>query len=99
VLLISPQGAEVATQCLDYDISSIIDPDTGLLVSSGQTTIAVNMSPIREAGLEIPRRTEENTTEQWRIRFGRLDEETLTVFIRISDPDYTRDELRLTVRL
>lgn len=53
IILKDPSGKESEITGLSNDISMVVDPDTGMLVSGRDATIAVSIQTLRTAGFEV----------------------------------------------
>ena len=71
------------------DISALIDPDTGQLVSGQQASVTLRISSLDEAGLDIPRNIADSDSKPWLVTFLDLGGNEFTFKVRQSMPDYT----------
>lgn len=81
VLLTSPSGASAELVGLMNDISQVIDPETGLLVSGRSSTLTLPLESIRAAGLPEPRVVQERATDPWIVELldGDVDQRRFVI--------------------
>lgn len=80
---------EDSLELLGYttDISQIIDPDTGQIVSGRSASVALSMRVLKTAGFDIPQGITDETKKPWRIEFNDLDGASYTFAVQSSNPD------------
>jgi hypothetical protein len=69
------------------DISQVIDPDTGQIVSGRLATIAVPLRALANEGLSIPENIEDATKKPWRVLFKDTANNDYTFKVISSNPD------------
>lgn len=69
------------------DISQVIDPDTGQLVSGRQASVALRISSLFTAGFTIPRGIADQSSKPWVVTFNDINGTSHTFKVRQADPD------------
>lgn len=69
------------------DISQMIDPDTGQLVSGRLASVALRISSLLAAGFALPRGVAEQTSKPWVVTFNDINGISHTFKVRDGDPD------------
>lgn len=69
------------------DISQIIDPDTGQLVSGRLATVALRISSLIAAGFSMPRGVADGASKPWIVQFNDINGVAYTFKVRQADPD------------
>ena len=69
------------------DISQVVDPDTGMLVSGRVATVALRISSLTADGLAIPHAIASKTQRPWLITFDDINGQTYTFKVKQSNPD------------
>lgn len=72
---------------LSNDISQIIDPDTGQVVSGRSASVALRISTLVSKGYSLPRNIADNNSKPWLVRFDDINGNPYTFKIRSTDPD------------
>lgn len=70
------------------DISQVIDPDTGQLVSSRIATVALRIASLVAQGFtDLPRAVASQTAKPWVVTFDDINGNSFTFKVRQADPD------------
>lgn len=80
---------DVAVAMVGYsdDISQVIDPDTGMIVSGRLASVALRISTLVNAGIGIPVGIADINTKPWRVIFDDIIGVSHTFKISQSNPD------------
>lgn len=89
VTVTDPSGVVAGLTGYSNDISSVIDPDTGQLVSGRVASIALRISSLALAGLGIPRGIDNDTQKPWVVAFDDINGAAHTFKVQQSNPDRT----------
>ena len=73
VFLTSPANVTETIEASTSDVSSLIDPQTGVAVRGRHATITIRIGLLTERGLEIPRGTEDTTKKPWLVSFDDIN--------------------------
>lgn len=69
------------------DISQVIDPDTGQLVSGRLASVALRISSLLTAGFTLPRSVADQSSKPWVVTFNDINGTSHTFKVRQADPD------------
>lgn len=69
IVLTAPGGGRHLFTGFSDDIAQAIDPETGQIVSSREASVALRMSSLRLAGLELPRAISDTGSRPWTVEF------------------------------
>ena len=69
------------------DISQVIDPDTGQVVSGRQASVALRISTLIAAGFSLPRGVADQTSKPWVVIFNDINGVSHTFKVLSADPD------------
>jgi len=69
------------------DISQVIDPDTGQLVSGRSASVALRISSLIAAGFTMPRGIADQSSKPWLVAFNDINGVAYTFKVRQADPD------------
>jgi len=69
------------------DISQVIDPDTGQLVSGRLASVALRISSLLTAGFTLPRGVADQSSKPWVVTFNDINGTSHTFKVRQADPD------------
>lgn len=69
------------------DISQIIDPDTGQLVSGRLASVALRISSLTLAGFGLPKAIADQNSKPWVVTFNDINGTSHTFKVRQADPD------------
>lgn len=87
ITLTDPDGLTDTLTGFSDDISQVIDPDTGQLVSGRLASVALRISSLIAAGFTLPRNVPDNTLKPWVVTFNDINGTAHTFKVRQSDPD------------
>ena len=100
VTITSPDGTEVSSvpdpsseagerplYCASDDITQIIDPDTGQIVTGRLASAVLRISTLRAAGLTIPQGIADTAARPWLVRFADINGVEMTFKVSQSNPD------------
>jgi len=87
ITIIDPTDISANITGYSNDISQVIDPDTGQIVSGRLATIAIPLRALANEGLSIPENKENSTEKPWRILFKDTDNNDYTFKVIGSNPD------------
>lgn len=87
ITLTSPEGLTATLTGFSNDISQVIDPDTGQLVSGRLASVALSLSDVFDAGFTMPRAIADSASKPWLVTFDDIKGTSHTFKIRQSDPD------------
>jgi hypothetical protein len=85
--LTSPSGLSRDLIGFSDDISQVIDPDTGQLVSGRLATVAFRIFSLYAAGFTLPRVIPGDTEKPWVVTFFDIHGYSHTFKVRQADPD------------
>ena len=69
------------------DISQVIDPDTGQLVSGRLASVTLRISSLLTAGFTSPRGVADQSSKPWVVTFNDINGTSHTFKVRQADPD------------
>ncbi|MCP4444733.1 MAG: hypothetical protein GY811_05210 [Myxococcales bacterium] len=69
------------------DISQVIDPDTGQIISGRVATVALRVSTLVSAGLSLPQGIADATKKPWIIAFNDINGNECVFKVMQSNPD------------
>lgn len=88
ITVTDPAGKAEPLVGYSNDISQVIDPDTGQLVSGRLASVALRISALTAAGFTtLPRNISERTAKPWQVRFDDINGNPFTFKVQSSDPD------------
>lgn len=87
ITLTDPSGQTGAFIGRASDISQVIDPDTGQLVSGRLASITLRISALIAAGFALPRNIPDSALKPWVVAFNDINGNPHTFKVRQSDPD------------
>lgn len=92
VVIVSPTGQTVGDPNPFYgfsdDISAVIDPETGVLVSGRLASVALRISALQAAGLAtLPEAVADQAGKPWLVRFNDINGSAHAFKVRQSLPD------------
>lgn len=87
VTVTNPEGVSATLQAIGNDISLLIDPETGVPVSGRNVNVALRVSSLRDAGLDIPFGVEDGAQVPWVVEYTTVTGETITTKVMASNPD------------
>ncbi len=80
-------GASIQLIAFSNDISQMIDPDTGQIVSGRLATVVFRTSSIAAQGFEIPVGVSDPTKQPWSVRFSDIADKSYRFKIKETNPD------------
>lgn len=90
IVVVDPAGNSAALVGLSRDISQVIDPDTGQVISGRFATVTLRMSSISASGLVgFPRGIQDETAKPWTVTFNDINGVSYTFKVIQGDPDRT----------
>jgi hypothetical protein len=72
ITLTDPSGTVLRLVGFSNDIAQVIDPDTGQIVSGRSASVALRVSTIIAAGLDLPRGIANSSSKPWVVEFDDL---------------------------
>lgn len=87
--LTDPAGLSRSLVGFSDDISQSVDPDTGMLVSGRQASVALRLSSLYAEGFAIPRGVADRSSKPWVVTFEDINGAPYTFKVRTGDPDRT----------
>lgn len=89
VKLYDPSGNYVSLTGQSSDISQMIDPDTGQMVSGRMATVTLRLSTLRAKGVEAPRGISESNSRPWVVEFDDILGQSWKFKVLRTSPDRT----------
>lgn len=87
ITITDPAGLSDTLTGFSDDISQVIDPDTGQLVSGRLASVAVRISSLLAAGFTLPRGVADSASKPWIVEFNDINGTAHTFKVRQPDPD------------
>jgi len=88
ITLTDPSGVSNANLTgFSNDISQVIDPDTGQVVSGRTASVSLRLSTLITAGFGMPRGVADQTSKPWLVTFNDINGTSHTFKITNADPD------------
>lgn len=87
ITVTDPAGTAVPLTGFSDDISQVIDPDTGQIVSGRQSSVALRISSLLAAGLTLPVGIADAAQKPWLIAFDDINGNAWTFKVMQSNPD------------
>lgn len=83
--------AEVSASLTGFsnDISQLVDPDTGQVVSGRLASVALRLSSLTTAGLGLPTGVSDAAVKPWIVAFDDINGAPYTFKVLSADPDRT----------
>lgn len=94
VTIVSPAGVATEFRGLSTDVSTTIDPETGIPVVGRRASVAVSRAALRAANV-APRQVSNEDADPWVVRFADSAGVTRTYKVIETLPDRTLDALVL----
>lgn len=82
-----PDGKTASMYGMTDDISQVIDPDTGQLISGRMASVALRISTLYTAGFVLPRNVSSKDAKPWVVTFNDINGLSYTFKVRAADPD------------
>lgn len=87
VTLMDPLGQAATVIGKPTDISELIDPETGVLVSGRHVSIAFSLATLDAAGLGWPKATQKGDSRPWRVLLNDTTGRPHSLSVRETKPD------------
>jgi len=87
ISLTDPDGTTSSFIGYSTDISQIIDPDTGTIVSGRLASVSIFIKSIIDAGLEIPYGISDSSKKPWVVDFNDINGNPYKFKVSQSNPD------------
>jgi len=87
IIVTDPNGTIGNLIGFSDDISQVIDPDTGVAVSGRFATVALRISSLTLAGLDLPIGIADASSKPWQIQFDDINGNTFLFKVSESNPD------------
>lgn len=87
ITVTDPKGRQAPLSGFSNDISQLIDPDTGVLVSGRLATVSLRIASLLAAGLTLPQGIADATRKPWLIKFDDINGNPYTFKVAESNPD------------
>lgn len=87
ITLTDPSAVGAPLRGFSNDISQVIDPDTGDVVSGRSASVALSMSSITAAGLGMPQSIASSGVKPWLVTFNDIRGVAYTFKVLKSNPD------------
>ena len=87
IAITSPDGVSEDVTGFSNDISQLIDPETGAMVSGRMASVAIRISTLMTLGLNLPRGISNSASNPWLITFNDINGSSYTFKISQSNPD------------
>lgn len=85
--LTAPDGTSIEVVGMSNDISQVIDPETGVIVSGRLASIAIRMSTLKARGFDQPVGIADAKSKPWVVEFDDIGDEYCQFKISESNPD------------
>lgn len=89
ITVTNPDGVSASMVGSSGDISQVIDPDTGLIVSGRLSHVSLRISSLIAAGLSVPAGIADASLTPWLVAFDDINGQPYTFKIVESNPDRT----------
>lgn len=89
ITVTNPAGASAPLTGFSNDISQVVDPDTGQLVSGRSASVALRTSSLAAKGFVIPYGVADQSSKPWLVAFDDINGNPYTFKVRQADPDRT----------
>lgn len=99
ITLTTPQGISNEFIGFSNDISQVIDPDTGAIVSGRAASVAINIDSIYAANVALPRSISDTGSKPWLVSFTSIDGEIIKFKVVQSNPDRSLGIITLILEL
>ena len=81
------------------DISQVVDPDTGMIVSGRSASISIRISTLVLAGMSMPKGIADTNLKPWIVKFKDINLNPFTFKVQQSNPDRTLGIVTLLLEL
>jgi len=99
LVLTDPSGVSATLKSITNDVSLLIDPGTGALVSGRNVNAALRIDSIRAAGLALPKGVEDGAVTPWLVEHKTIDGQDITTKVLSSNPDRSIGIITLRLEL
>lgn len=89
ITITDPDGTIVNLTGFSNDVAEVIDPDTGVAVSGRIISVALVISDITDAGLELPAAIADAAKKPWLVAFDDINGNPFIFKVQKSNPDRT----------
>lgn len=89
ITVTNPAGSTESFTGFSNDISQVIDPDTGQIVSGRAASVALRISSLAAKGFAIPYGVADQSSKPWIVSFDDINGNPYTFKVRQADPDRT----------
>ena len=89
IILTDPAGATYSMVGSSGDISQVVDPDTGILVSGRSAKVTLRISSLTAAGAGLPEGVSNASQKPWLVQFLDINGSSHTFKVSSSNPDRT----------
>ena len=87
ITVTDPAGLSAALTGFSNDISQLIDPSTGQMVSGRLASVALAISSLTAAGFALPQGIANTSAKPWVVHFDDINGNAYDFKVRSSDPD------------
>jgi len=87
VTVTDPSETSVPLTALSNDISAVIDPDTGLVVSGREASVSIPIADLTAAGLGLPIGVADTASKPWLVGFDDINGNSYTFKVKSTLPD------------
>ena len=87
ITVIDPAEVSAALVGFSNDVAMVIDPETGQAVSGRSASVALRISSLTAAGLELPKGVSDAGSKPWRVNFDDINGAPHTFKVSQSNPD------------
>lgn len=99
IKLTDPTGANAVLTGFSADIGLLIDPETGTPIAGRSASIALNISVITAAGLQVPAPIEDPTQKPFVVELSDINGNDFTFKVKDAQPDRTIDLITCDLEL
>ena len=100
IILTSPDEVSKNLTGFSNDISTLIDPETGLAVSGRTASAALRISSLIAAGFDtLPRAIQKETDKPWLVQFDDINGNPFTFKVQDGNPDRALGIITLTLEI
>ncbi len=99
VTITDPAGVSTALTGFTNDISQVIDPETGQVVSGRTATVVFSLQTLRAAGVGMPKGINDAAVTPWLVQFTDPSLNAFIFKISRTDPDRTIESITCFLEL
>ena len=85
--VIAPDESSASLNVLSNDVSAMIDPDTGLIVTGRTASASIPIADLTAAGLGLPTGIANATSKPWVVEFDDINGTSYTFKVASTQPD------------